>query len=58
MATIKFKELSKMNKEERQKKMKELKLELIKSKISSAKTGTSKIKQIKKLIARLSMLNK
>ena len=35
----------------------ELKLELVKSKVSGSKTGTSKVKQIKKMIARILTLN-
>lgn len=53
---MKFAEIKKMSKEEREKKMKELKLELIKSKVSSSKNGTSKIKEIKKIIARMKTL--
>lgn len=52
-----FKEIKKMKKDERANKMKELKLELIKSKINSAKTGSSKTKQIKKMIARILTIN-
>lgn len=50
-------DFKKMNKEDRGKKMKELKLELVKSKVSGSKTGTSKVKQIKKMIARILTLN-
>jgi ribosomal protein L29 len=57
MATLKFKDMKKMNKEELEKKMKELKLELIKSKVSASKSGSSKIKEIKKIIARILTLN-
>jgi len=46
-----------MSKEEQKKKIKELKLELIKSKVSASKTGSSKIKEIKKIIARILTLN-
>jgi ribosomal protein L29 len=49
---MKFKEIKKMNKEEREKKLKELKLELVKSKANPAKSG-AKTKQIKKIIARI-----
>jgi len=51
-------ELKKMSEKERENKLKELKMELIKSKVSGAKTGTSKIKEIKKMIARILTLNK
>ena len=51
MATIKNKEIRKMGKEEAEKKLKELKLEMIKAK--SSKTGNSKSKEIRKIIARI-----
>ncbi len=54
---MKFKELKRMNKEDREKKMKELKMELIKARTAS-KAGGSKIKEIKKMIARINTLNK
>jgi len=57
MAVLKFKELKKMSNEEREKKMKELKMELIKSKAGAAKAGSSKIKQIKKIIAKIITIN-
>jgi ribosomal protein L29 len=57
MASLKFKDIKKMNKEEIEKKMKELKMELIKSRANVAKTGSSKIKQIKKIIAKMLMIN-
>ena len=57
MAT-KTKDLKNMAKEERERKLEELKLELIKSKVGGSKAGTSKIKEIKKLIARILTLNK
>ncbi len=49
MTTLKFKEIKKMNKEEREKKLKELKIELTKS---LGKTG-GRAKEIKKIIARI-----
>ena len=52
MATLKSKEISKMSKEEREKKLRELKLELVKSRANASKKG-SKIREIKKMIARL-----
>jgi ribosomal protein L29 len=55
---MKAKEIRNMSKEEREKKLKELKLELIKSKADSAKGGSSKTKQIRKIIARIITLNK
>jgi len=54
---MKIKELKKLSKTERENKMKELKLELIKSQGNTLKTGNSKTRQIKKIIARLLTLN-
>lgn len=51
-------ELKNMSEKEREDKLKELKMELIKSKVAGAKTGSSKIKEIKKMIARILTLNK
>jgi ribosomal protein L29 len=47
-----------MSEKERGNKIKELKMELVKSKVGGAKTGTSRIKEIKKMIARILTLNK
>jgi ribosomal protein L29 len=58
MAQLKINELKKMNKGDREKKLKELKLEMIKARIEASKTGSSKIKQTKKIIARILMLDK
>ena len=55
---MKFKEIQKLSKGDREKKLKELKMELIKSKTAAAKTGGSKTRQIKKMIARMLTLNK
>jgi len=57
MTTIKFKDLEKMSKDERKKKMEEMKFELVKAKTSAAKSGSSKAKEIKKIIARILTLN-
>lgn len=57
MATLKGKEISKMSKEERERKIKELKFELIKSKANPQKGGT-RIREIKKIIARILTTNK
>lgn len=54
---MKFKDIKKLSKNEREKKLKELKLELIKSKVNASKTGSSKIKEIKKIIARIHTFN-
>jgi len=58
MAQLKSKDIKKMKKEEIGKKLKELRLELVKSKVSASKTGSAKIKEIKKMIARILTLNK
>ena len=57
MATLKFKDIKKMNKEERMKKADEMKFELVKAKGNASKSGTSKAKEIKKIIARILTLN-
>jgi len=51
----KVKELKKMNKDEREKKVDEFKAELIKAKQS--KTKGPKVKELKKMIARILTLN-
>jgi len=58
MATMKAKDLRNITREDRDKKLKELKLELVKSKVHASKTGTSKAKEIKKIIARIFTINK
>ena len=58
MAILKSKDIQRMSKEEREKKIKELKLELVRSKVSASKTGSSRIREIKKIIARILTLNK
>jgi ribosomal protein L29 len=57
MATLKAKEIREMKKEDRMKKLKELKFELVKSRTSASKAGNSKTKEIKKIIARILTLN-
>ena len=52
---MKSKDIRNMNKSEREKKLKELKMELIKSRTSK---NNSKGKEIKKIIARIITLNK
>ena len=54
---MKIKELKNISKEERENKLKELKLELVKAKSISSKTANSKAKDIKKIIARILTLN-
>ena len=58
MAILKSKEIAKMGKDEMDRKLRELRLELIKSKAGASKSGTSKIKEIKKTISRILTLNK
>ena len=53
MAKMKASEIMKMASEERKKKLEELKMEMIRARVAAAKTGSSKIKQIKKLVARI-----
>ena len=54
---MKYKELKSLNDGDREKKLKELKLELAKSKTGSGNSGSSKTKQIKKIIARIHTIN-
>jgi len=58
MTTLKAKEIIKMSKEDREKKLKELRLELVRSKAAAAKGGGAKSKQIRKIIARILTINK
>ena len=53
MAVLKTKEITKMNVNDRGKKLGELKLELVKSKGKASQGGKNKTKEIKKAIARL-----
>ena len=45
--------IKKMDARERQKKLEELQMELVKSRINSSKGGTGKIREIKKTIAQI-----
>ncbi len=58
MAILRVKEIEKMHKEEIEEKIKELKFEMIKEKANAHKSGKTKIKEIKKTIARLLTLGK
>ncbi len=58
MPRLKSKDIINLSKEDKEKKLKELKLELVKAKISASKAGTSKVKEIKKTIARILTFNK
>jgi ribosomal protein L29 len=57
MTTLKAKDIQKMTSKEREDKLKELKIELIKSKAGASKTGGGRIKEIKKIIARILTIN-
>jgi ribosomal protein L29 len=54
---MKYKEIIKMNKEDRDKKFRDLRVELVKSRTKTSKTGSSNTKQIKKTIAKILTFN-
>jgi ribosomal protein L29 len=54
---MKYKEITKMGKEDRDKKLKDLKMELIKSKTKISKSGSSNTREIKKTIAKILTFN-
>ena len=58
MVILKSKDIRKMSPKEIEEKMKELKMELIKEKVSAAKGGKLKTKEIKRTIARLHTINR
>jgi ribosomal protein L29 len=58
MAILKLKEIARMPEKERNGKIADLKMELIKNKISSGKGGKLKTKEIKRTIARLITFNR
>ncbi len=58
MTILKIKDISKMPKQEVEEKIKDLKMELIKNRVSSGKGEKLKIKEIKKTIARLLTINR
>jgi len=58
MASIKAKDIQKMSKEDREKKMEELGIELVKARVNASKTGSSKVREIKRLIARILTIEK
>lgn len=53
MAILKSKEIAKMSNKEIEEKIKELKMELVKSKVAASKGGKLKIREIKRTIAKL-----
>jgi ribosomal protein L29 len=54
---MKYKEITKMNNEDRERKLKDLKIELLKSRTKSSKTGSSNTREIKKTIAKILTFN-
>jgi len=54
---MKPKQIRELKIEEREKKIGELKMELIKARASASKGGTSKIRNIKKILARIHTIN-
>jgi len=58
MAILKSKDIAKMSEKEINEKIKDLKIELIKEKINLNKGGKTKVKEIKKTIARLMTFNR
>ena len=58
MAILKSKDISKMSNKEREEKIGDLKMELIKEKINLSKGGKIKIREIKRTIARLLTFNR
>ncbi|MCX6748290.1 MAG: 50S ribosomal protein L29 [Candidatus Pacearchaeota archaeon] len=56
MAILKMKDIKNMNPQEREEKLKDLKLELIKRNVTANKSSKIKTKEIKKALARI--LNK
>jgi len=58
MVQLKSKEIRRLGKEERNNRLKELQIELIKSKTSASKSGSAKIKQIRRTIAKIITVNK
>jgi len=58
MAILKSKAIKNMGNEERKKQLKELRLELVKSRAGASKTGSSKTREAKKAIARILTFNR
>jgi ribosomal protein L29 len=54
---MKYKDVVKMGKEERDKKLKDLKIELVKSKTKATNTSGSSTREIKKTIAKILTFN-
>lgn len=58
MAILKSKDIAKMEDKERNEKIKDLKIELIKNRIEAGKGGKMKAKEIRRTIARLLTFNR
>jgi len=58
MAILRSKDISKMSEKERTEKIKDLKSELMRERVSLAKGGKMKVKEIKRTIARLHTFNR
>jgi len=58
MSILKSKDIRKMTSNEIEEKIKELNMELVKEKVSAAKGGKLKTKEIKRTIARLLTINR
>ncbi len=56
MAILKAKDIERMSEKEKQEKLKELKLELIKANVVANKSGKIRIKEIKKAISRIMLM--
>lgn len=54
---MKSKDVKKLDSKERQKKVEELRLELVKARVTASKGGKAKINEIKKTLARLLTIN-
>jgi len=57
MASKRIKNLNDMSEDDREKKLKELRLDLVKSKVNASKTGNSKSRELRKAIARINTFN-
>jgi len=55
MVILRSKDIGRMTQKEREEKLRELRLELIKANVAANKTGKIKIKEIRKTIAKLLM---
>jgi ribosomal protein L29 len=58
MAILRNKDMSKMSNAERDSKIKDLKMELVKEQVNLAKGGKTKVREMKKTIARLLTFNR